>query len=682
MEDMVYVTIGILINTAEGTTRRVDRGPSASDEDECKKFSEFWGSKCRLRRFRDGTIVEAVVWGEEDPGAVQQADNLINEIVQYSVARHMNFHLQGDGESSQVLSVSNQMNFFLPLSGKSASDDSSGEITEPSSLTQALTRSSDAGTLFRKAVESLDTLRKMMTSKITDFPLIFESFSGAHSSLRYTSFIPPVQHPIVAGTKQALNELSNKKMTRVIEPFNVIGTLSNSSRWPTELEALRTAKTALIIRLSKCIKQQFELKSMIHRDFLDIFFQGYVFRLQLYTDQELLLLTNPRAHLMMMPSKAPVQQTFQKYDNIEACQLHRRMVVDPLHHAAVRGLSSRFSAFGDTVRLMLCWRDNHMLSNHFNLEMIELIVASVFTEKLHLANNDELPCTNVPQSPTVAFLRTLIRLSNFNWTDSILLVDFLTYRDEDADILEKTKTFIQDMNSQYKAVKSAGHEPAMTVGAQYDEYNGFAVAYGLTTPDKSIVSVIAGMAKSSADQLINWMSSPRSTSTAEVMVPAQNIIASCNVILQFRGSVVCGKNKIGVDNLSGNKVMNSYLKGPSSSRIEIFSNISSEEKSGACLIGRNTPLPHPLQVEILSTLTEEFGHVAIFFVNYLRGDQIGIRWKPNAFLPVKFSMLQCRHHYISTTPGNSGGLMVLNAAAVVAEMVNRSSGLVEDVTFL
>ena len=659
----------------------MDRGPSASEEAECAKFTDFWGNKSRLRRFRDGTIVEAVVWGEESPGAALQANNLIHEIVLHSVARHMHYHLLD--ASHQVLAVSNQLDYYLPASTSNSSR--ADADSSPSSLTRAVTHNCDAGTLFRKAVESLDTLRKMMTSKISDFPLIFESFSGAHSSLRYTSFLPPIQHPIVAGTKQALNELSNQKMTRMIEPLNVIGSLSNSARWPTELSALRTAKTALIIRLSKCIKVQFELKSMIHRDYLDIFFQGFVFRVQLYTDQELLLLSDPQAHLIVH-AKAPVQQTFNSFDTAEACLLHRRMVVDPLHHAAIRGLSSRFSAFGDTVRLLLCWRDTHLLSNHLPLELLELIAASVFTEKTHLANNDELPCTNIPQSPTIAFLRSLIRVSQFNWADSILLVDFLTYVAVDDDqSLEKTKTRIRDMNAQFQAVKRAGHQPAMAVGAQYDEYKGFSVAYGLKSPDKAVVSIVQGMARGSAEELIAWMSSPSAAAaTTAVMQPAQSLLASCNVTLQFRASIVCGKQKAGSrekSHVSGGAVMNSYVKGPSSARVEIFSNISSKEKSGDQLIGRNTSLPHPLQAEVLESLQEEFGHLALFFLNNLRGDQLGVRWKPSAFLPARFSMLQCRHHYISSGAGGAGGVMVLNAASVVAEMVNRANGLVESVAF-
>jgi hypothetical protein len=357
--------------------------------------------------------------------------------------------------------------------------------------------------------------------------------------------------------------------------------------------------------------------------------------------------------------------------------------VDPLHHAAVRGLASRCSAFGDTVRLVQSWRDHHCLSSHLSLEIIELIVASVFTEKTHLANNDELPCTNTPQSPTVAFLRTLIRLSQFNWTESILLVDFLTYSDDDQG-LEKTKTRMQEMHTLFKAVKAAGHEPALAVGAQYDENNGFSVAYGLKTPEKSLLPIITGMAKSSAEHLISWMSSPNSADITAVMLPELNVLSSCNVVLHFRSSIVCGKAKAGAEegSASGGSVLNSYVKGPSSARIEIFSNISKEEKSGDCLIGRNTPLPHPLQVEVLNLLTEEFGHLALFFINNLKGDQIGIRWKPSAFLPARFSMLQCRHHYISSSgEAGSSGTMVLNAAAVVAEMVNRSNGLVESVSF-
>ena len=30
------------------------------------EYQEFWGAKCQLRRFKDGSIVEAVVWEAEE----------------------------------------------------------------------------------------------------------------------------------------------------------------------------------------------------------------------------------------------------------------------------------------------------------------------------------------------------------------------------------------------------------------------------------------------------------------------------------------------------------------------------------------------------------------------------------------------------------------------------------------
>ena len=670
---MAYVSIGIVVSTAEGTARRVDRGPSASDEEECAKFTEFWGPKSRLRRFRDGTIVEAVVWGEDGLKSTLHADSIITEIVMYTMQRHLHYHCLGDA-SQNIFSVSNQLDYFLPVNNHS----NNGNETSLSSVTKTLTHDFDARTLFRKAVESLDVLRKMMTSKISEFPLILESFSGSHPGLRYTSFIPPVQHPVVVASKKALNDFSGSKMTRFVNPLHVIASLSNSSRWPSDIKALRTAKSALIIRLSECVRKQFELKSIVHRDFLDIFHQGFVFRVHLFTDQEIHLLTSPRSHLIL--NKPEASHNFNKFDNEEACQLHRHMVIDPLHHAAIRGVSSRYNAFGDTVRLMICWRDNHMLSNHIKHEMIELLVASVFTNKRHLPNNNGLPCEHIPQSSSVAFLRTLLCLSQFDWEESMLLVDFLTYEDADERGLEKTKSFVEEVNIKFKSVKATHSEPAMSIGAQYDESNGFIVAYGLKTPDKSMLGVVTGLAKNCADRLSHWMSCPNSLNTSTIMLPEHNIMFTCDVILKFNQSIICGKR---LKKLSGQVVMNNYVRGPTSARIEIFSNISTEEKSGERLVGRDYPLPHPLQNEVLKKLENEFGHLAIFFFNNIHGDQLGVRWKPDAFIPARFSLLQCRHHYISSslTDSDKTGTMILNAAAVVAEMVNRSDGLIESVVY-
>lgn len=70
-----WVSIGVSVNPEE-SHRILDKGPMADDEAACAEFREFWGDKSGLRRFKDGTIVEAVVWGASG----EDADVIFNRV--------------------------------------------------------------------------------------------------------------------------------------------------------------------------------------------------------------------------------------------------------------------------------------------------------------------------------------------------------------------------------------------------------------------------------------------------------------------------------------------------------------------------------------------------------------------------------------------------------------------------
>ena len=59
-----------LTGTTMGNTDLVEKGPSA-DSAEAKEFKKFWGQKSELRRFRDGSILECVVW-QPSSGVIEQ----------------------------------------------------------------------------------------------------------------------------------------------------------------------------------------------------------------------------------------------------------------------------------------------------------------------------------------------------------------------------------------------------------------------------------------------------------------------------------------------------------------------------------------------------------------------------------------------------------------------------------
>ncbi|EEP82121.1 predicted protein [Uncinocarpus reesii 1704] len=63
--------------------RIVDRGPVAENKGASNDFRNFWGPKAELRRFKDGTIAESIVWSE------QQSDgSIMRQIITHALYRH------------------------------------------------------------------------------------------------------------------------------------------------------------------------------------------------------------------------------------------------------------------------------------------------------------------------------------------------------------------------------------------------------------------------------------------------------------------------------------------------------------------------------------------------------------------------------------------------------------------
>ena len=92
------IVIGVSINP-DTCHRSVDRGPPADDVEGTKAFLGLWGKdKAELRRFKDGAIVYAVIWGttrddedvKNDKDYVQfQNDGMVQGAIMERIAHHV-----------------------------------------------------------------------------------------------------------------------------------------------------------------------------------------------------------------------------------------------------------------------------------------------------------------------------------------------------------------------------------------------------------------------------------------------------------------------------------------------------------------------------------------------------------------------------------------------------------------
>ena len=268
--DCCVVTMGLVLDN-DHAHRRVDKGVdpsvdvSAEVSDEAADitdFRSFWGRKSELRRFRDGGIVDAVVWGEQDSemtaaktGEVT-GESIVESIVRYSLGMHLPGHSGPKGEL--ITSMGSSLEDALPAVNYVRRD-----LSEEDSNSSKTILNLPARVRYSKAVESLDKLRRILTSDMKDLPLVFESISGSQASLRYTSTLPPTPHPLLLSSRDMLKEYSGVSISLVAQPMLIVGQVEGGGKWPTEVEAAKKIKTALLQRTGHLLRMQFEVSQLL-----------------------------------------------------------------------------------------------------------------------------------------------------------------------------------------------------------------------------------------------------------------------------------------------------------------------------------------------------------------------------------------------------------------------------------
>ena len=252
------VSIGVTIDKDKGH-RRVERGPSPDDDSqELEEFHNFWGSeKCQLRRFKDGSIVESVVW---DMGSSESSDKksdkeliksdvIIDNIIRHVLRRHLPIVCGKNGNLIRSCLTSQLESFYQSL------------VTGGNKLKQKNTAEfnlDDSDSSCRHAIESLDQLRSILTSKIKNVPLSIESLMAVSPELRYSSVLPPRPQPILI-SKEAVKEYSGKSISLLTNPLKIIARLESSGKWPVVGEAILKSKLAVLLRIRSELHNQFQV---------------------------------------------------------------------------------------------------------------------------------------------------------------------------------------------------------------------------------------------------------------------------------------------------------------------------------------------------------------------------------------------------------------------------------------
>ena len=347
--------------------RLVDHGPSAGEKKKAAMFQKFWGEKAELRRFKDGSIIESLVWS---PGS---SYSIFQEITTYLIKRHF------DDETSESLKfLGESFETMLPGAGSGAKSFAA--------LKQAFHD-------FEKNFRDLDSL-----------PLQLRQFSAVSAQLRYTSIDPPY-----FGQKQPL-----QKLAEVLIQFE------GSGRWPDDIVAIQRTKIAFLLKIGILLQEsnadiitrlglENEYRVLQNCAFLDIVYpSGAAFRLRIHNDREQILLER------QIKDKSIHNEA--REDAVKALSTYKRLFIQlPLHTQSIATHCTRFPLLSPTIRLLKIWFNRHMLSEHISEELIELLVARIFLQPYPW---------RAPSSVMSGFLRTLLFISRWDWRLEPLIVDF------------------------------------------------------------------------------------------------------------------------------------------------------------------------------------------------------------------------------------------------------------------
>ncbi|TPX18245.1 uncharacterized protein E0L32_002754 [Thyridium curvatum] len=358
------LTVGLLYDPANAS-RQVDHGPSVEEKKEAKKFRQFWGDKAELRKFKDGSILETLIWQGTTPA------DLCEEIVRYI----MGIHLRLDDDDFNFLG--GDFTALVPL-----------KQTDPA--------------LFTGAREAFSQVEQDIRG-LEDLPLQVRQLAPIAPQLRSASVKPPV--------------LGSAKV--VLSPMDIVIFFEASGKWPDNLSAIQRAKIAFLLKIGESLEEarpgvtthigMEEIQSDIQNlAFLDIVYpESAAFRLRIHGDLEEALL-----------ERRTKDKTLDQNVRTEAVHLlatfKRLYATLPLHNQMISTAVTRFPALSPTIRLVKSWFNAHKLSHHFNEDLIELAVLHVFVEPYPW---------QAPSSPATGFLRTLLFLSRWDWRTEPLVVD-------------------------------------------------------------------------------------------------------------------------------------------------------------------------------------------------------------------------------------------------------------------
>lgn len=432
------ISVGLLLDS-DNAARVVDHGPSAEEREEASSFRSFWGEKSELRRFKDGSILESLVWSD-----LPSAPSILHQILVYILDKFFGY------EEGDIEYVGDAYDEKLRNAGD-------GIVSYSTPAFQTIT---NAFRSLEGTVQNMD-----------EVPLVVRQLSPTSPLLRYTAL--RIQDPVTSSSK----------------PVDLVLQFESSARWPDDLAAVQMTKVAFLVKIGDYMESsgaatscrvglENESSKILNVAFLDIHHEsGVIFRLRIHHDREQTLLERQlKEKTISAGTKEETAYTLSAYK--------RNFIQAPRLTQVIRTLCTRFPLLSPTIRLVKHWFNTHLFTGQIHEEVIELLTARAFTQP-----NPWQP----PSSIMTGFLRTIHFLSRWDWQQEPLIVDVGGELDQ-----ERIET-IRTRFAAWRSIDPAMNSVALFVASDIDPDGVTWTQYEM--PPKVVAARVTTLAKAAVKLL-------------------------------------------------------------------------------------------------------------------------------------------------------------------------------------
>lgn len=629
--------LGVCLD-AEHAWHQVEHGPPPESPD-APAFRAFWGSMAELRRFKDGRVLESVVW---PVATLAQRFALPKHILQYALAHH---------------ACAKHLKF--------ASDALSGYTDVPPSLAQRSFSKDPAVHGFQLVQAAYDVLVRELRA-MDELPLSVMGVAPTSAALRHMSvFVPGPLRIAELG-----HDVPDVMAHMPVHPLLI--TMESSGHWPDDLAAIQEMKVALYERMASVLTKR--LHCAVARVVYDsdatrseaIYDQaalhivlpaGFAFSLRIHHDREQVLL-----HRLLRDKqvKARASDALRRYDT--------RFVHAPSHHAALQALHDRFPALGHTVRLVRRWFGAQLLSNHVRPEAMELLCVAVFLTNAHAP----------PATGLHGLVRVLALLARWDWRETPLLLPLenatrlahqrkAALSDASAALpTESAPTFPAaqraDAEDHFRALRARDPACRHCTWVLATEMDIDSKAWTLHLPSAMVADGVQHLAQRSMS-VIDRDVLALSKQMHALFAPAYDaydfvIHVHAHVHMRYAEAI---------------RADASAWLSPRTKKKRTFANLAGDVELRPSLYGSELRAGFDPVYEFVRMLEDVYGDTITLFYDEFGGTAIGGLWDAPACTPHAFKVRLAQ----SIKP--KGEKVVLNRAAILAEIARLGHGLVDHI---